>query len=70
MESETRTTTIHPVSDLKNQQFHDLHTLDIGRHVADKGHSSLLTFGITFGLAFGLNFDLQTKRRKKKRKMN
>jgi hypothetical protein len=58
MESETRTTTIHPVSDLKNQQFHDLHTLDIGRHVADKGHSSLLAF------------DLQTKRRKKKRKMN
>ena len=64
MESETHTTTIHPVSDLKNQQFHDLHTLDIGRHVADKGHSSLLTFGFAF------DPKLKTKRRKKKRKTN
>ena len=63
MVNKTHTTTIqvHPVSNLRNQrnlrnqQFHDLHTLDIGRHVADKGHSSLLTFGLTFGLTFDPN---------------
>jgi len=64
MVNETHTTTTHPVSNLKNQQFHDLHTLDIGRHVADKGHSSLLTLGLTF------DPNSKAKRRKKKRKMN
>jgi len=51
------TTTTYPVS---NQQFHDLHTLDIGRHAADRA-SSLLDTKLTFD---------PNSRKKKKKKQN
>ena len=50
-----------------NQQFHDLHTLDIGRHAADKGNSSLLKQNSLKG-KLGLTFDPNRKMKKKKKK--
>jgi hypothetical protein len=53
-----------------NQQFHDLHTLDIGRHAADKGNSSLLKDSLKekVKLAFDPNRRYRKMKRKKKKK--
>jgi hypothetical protein len=57
----------HTTHQDSNQQFHDLHTLDIGRHVADKGNSSLLKNGLLKD-KLGLTFDPNRRYRKKKKK--
>ncbi|HLC39515.1 MAG TPA: hypothetical protein VJJ76_01385 [archaeon] len=52
---------------VSTQQFHDLHTLDIGRHAVDKGHPSLTNFqpnNLTVSL---LTFDPKRKKKKKKK---
>jgi len=50
---------------VSTQQFHDLHTLDIGRHAVDKGHPSLTNFQPDF--ANLLTFDPKRKKKKKKK---